>query len=106
MQIQTQEARIILAIEAIRMSNRKLSRRAAAKIYNIPYSTLSTRINGVTSIRDRRPANKKLTELEEEVIVNHILDLDSRGFSPRHADLEDMANCLLENYWAKRVRKN
>jgi hypothetical protein len=34
MQVQTQEARIILAIEAIQTSNKKLSRRAAAKIYN------------------------------------------------------------------------
>ena len=63
-------------------------------------------MNGVTAIRNCQLANKKLTKLEEEVIVSYILDLDSRGFSPRNADLEDMANCLLENYWAKRVRKN
>ena len=40
MEVYTQEARIILAIEAIRIS-KKLSRRSAAKIYNIPYATLS-----------------------------------------------------------------
>ena len=95
MSIQTQEARIILAIKAIRTS-KKLSRRAAAKIYTMPYSTLSDRINGVTSICDRRPAASKLTELEEEAIVRYIIDLDMRGFRPRLASVEDIANYLLE----------
>jgi hypothetical protein len=40
MEIQTQEARIILAIEAIR-SSKKLSKRCAAKIYKVLYATLS-----------------------------------------------------------------
>jgi hypothetical protein len=106
MQVHTQEARIILAIEAIRTSKKKMSRLAAAKIYNIPESTLRARMTGRPSRRDIRANGKKLTELEEEVIVNHILDLDSRGFSPRLADLEDMANYLLENRRAKRVGKN
>lgn len=104
MEIQTQEARIILAIEALRTS-KTLSRRAAAKLYDMPYSTLSDRINGHTSIRDRRPANQKLTKLEEEVIIRYILDLDERGFGPRLASVEDMANFLLETRGARRVGK-
>jgi hypothetical protein len=40
MQIQTHKARIIMAIEAIRTSKRKMSRRAAAKLYNVPETTL------------------------------------------------------------------
>jgi hypothetical protein len=83
MQVQTQEARIILAIEAIQTSRRKLSRRKATTIYEVPESILRLRINGHTSIRDRRPANHNLTELEETIIINHILDRDSRGFPPR-----------------------
>ena len=74
MLVQIQEARIILAIEAIRISKRKLSRRKAAEIYDIPKSTLCLRINGATSIRDRRPGNTNLSDLEEQVIVNHIFD--------------------------------
>ena len=35
-----------------------------------------------------------LTKLEEDVVVNHILDLDSRGFPPRLADVANMANSL------------
>jgi hypothetical protein len=43
MEIQTQEARIILAIEAIR-SSRKINYRAAAKIYKILKSILANRM--------------------------------------------------------------
>ena len=39
MEIQTQEARIILAIEAI-WTSKKLSRRSTAKIYKVPEATL------------------------------------------------------------------
>jgi transcriptional regulator with XRE-family HTH domain len=104
MLVQTQEARIILAIEAIRTS-KKLSRRKAAKIYEVPESTLRDRINGRTTVPERRPAAQNLTELEEGVIVNHILDRDSRGFSPRQADVEDMANYLRKCRRAKPVGK-
>jgi hypothetical protein len=45
MEIQTQEARIILVIETIRLS-RKISYRAVAKIYKIPKSILADRITG------------------------------------------------------------
>ncbi len=104
MSVQTQEARIILAIEAIRTS-KKLSRRKAAKIYEVPESTLRDRMNGRTTVPERRPAAQNLTELEEGVIVNHILDRDSRGFSPRQADVEDMANYLRKCRRAKPVGK-
>jgi transcriptional regulator with XRE-family HTH domain len=95
MELYTQEARIILAIEAIRTS-KKLSRRKAAEIYNIPYTTLSERMAGRTSRSETRPNRHKLTELEEEVIIQYILDLDDRGFGPRLTSIEDIANYLLE----------
>jgi hypothetical protein len=41
------------------------------------------------------PTQKKLTKLEESVIIEHILDLDSRGFSPKLSAVTDMANKLL-----------
>ncbi len=104
MLVQTQEARIILAIEAIRTS-KKLSRRKAAKIYEVPESTLRDRINGRTTVPKRRPAAQNLTELEEGVIVNYILDRDSRGFSPRQANVEDIANYLRKCRRAKLVGK-
>jgi hypothetical protein len=50
------------------------------------------------------PANsRKLTDLEESVIVQYILDLDSKGFPPRLSGVEDMANRLLAERDAGRV---
>lgn len=105
MEIQTQEARIILAIEAIRTS-KKLSQRAAAKIYKVPRATLADRMAGRTYRSDSKANCYKLTDLEEESILQYILDLDSRGFAPRLASVEDMANLLLESRGALRVGKN
>ena len=80
MQIQTSEARIILAIKAFRTSRKKLSRRKAAKIYNVPESSLHLRMNGATTIHDCWPKVQKLTELEEEIIIQYIFSRDDRGF--------------------------
>jgi hypothetical protein len=104
MEIQTQEARIILAIEAIRLL-RKLSKRSATKIYKVLYATLSYRMAGRTHRPETRPNRQKLSELEEGVIIRYILDLDSRGFAPRLASVEDMANYILESRGADRVGK-
>jgi hypothetical protein len=35
-----------------------------------------------------------LIEIEEDVVVTHILELVARGFPPRLADVADMANSL------------
>ena len=102
MSVITKEAKIILAIEAIRTSKR-LSRRKAAKLCGVPFSTLNDRMNGHLPLPERRPANIKLSKLEEEVIIRNILELDSRGFAPRIAGVEDMANYILESRGGKRV---
>ena len=62
-------------------------------------------MNGRTTLCERRPANHKLTELEEEVIVRHILDMDTRGFAPQLAGVEDIANYLLKSRRAQRIGK-
>ena len=104
MEIQTQEARIILAIEAIR-SSKKLSCRSAAKIYKVPETTLRYRMAGLTARPETRPNRQKLSELEEGVIIRYILDLDTRGFAPRLASVEDMANYILESRGADCIGK-
>jgi hypothetical protein len=106
MSVQTQEARILLAIKAIQTSKQKLSRRAAAKIYTVPESTLRLRMNSATPINEYRPKVYKLTAAEEETIIRHIFDRDSRGFSPRLDDVKDIANYLLETRGGERVGKN
>jgi hypothetical protein len=45
--------------------------------------------------RDCQPNSKKLTQREEGVIVQHILDLDQRGSAPTYAFVRNMADKLL-----------
>jgi hypothetical protein len=44
-----------------------------------------------------------MTDLEESVILEYILDLDCKGFPPRLSGVEDMANRLLADRDAPRV---
>jgi hypothetical protein len=88
------EARILLALQAIQ-NNPKLSTRRAATIYQVPFTTLYRRQNGIQSRCDTMPNSRKLTDQEEDIIVQFILDLDSRGFPSRLRFIEDMANSLL-----------
>jgi hypothetical protein len=48
----------------------------------------------------------KLLETEEEIIVQHILDLNARGFPPRLATVADMANSLRAERHMGRVGVN
>jgi hypothetical protein len=88
------ESDVILASSAIDRQQMQSSRRAAST-YRVPKSTLNDRRAGKLARRDCQPNSKKLTQLEEEVIVKHILDLDTRGFAPTYAAVRDMANSLL-----------
>ncbi|ESZ89864.1 hypothetical protein SBOR_9747 [Sclerotinia borealis F-4128] len=104
MEIHSKEARIILAIKAIE-SNPKLTIRKTAQLYSVPRSTLDDRIRGKPNMAESRPKSYNLTELEEEVLIQYILDLDERGFVPKLSGVEDMANYILESRGAKKVGK-
>jgi hypothetical protein len=106
---QSKEARILIAIEALR-SNSKLRVYTAAKTYNVPRSTLRIRMSGTTSRAEIRPKNRLLNELEEKVLLQHILDLDAQGFSSKVEGVEDMANYIFKTrpvskLWAHRFIK-
>jgi DDE superfamily endonuclease len=88
------EARVILALEAIRNS-RNPTIRVIAKIYNVSERTLRRRRDGRPARRDAVPNSKKLTELEEESVVRYTVELATRSFPPRLRGVEDMANQLL-----------
>ncbi|KAL9561247.1 hypothetical protein ACKAV7_014602 [Fusarium commune] len=88
------EARILLALRALQ-NDPKLSLRRATGIYQVRYWTLHRRQKGILSTRDSIPKSRKLSDLEEQIIVQFILDLDSRGFPPRLRCVEEMANRLL-----------
>ncbi|KAK1916404.1 MFS-type transporter clz9 [Pyrenophora teres f. teres] len=57
--------------------------------------TLTRRRAGKPARRDCQPNSGKLTQIEEEVIANHILSLDQREFAPTYAAVRDMADKLL-----------
>jgi hypothetical protein len=105
MQVQTQETWIIIVIEALQTSKQKLSRQKVVLIYKIPENILRDQITSRTPCSNTRPTVQNLTETKKQVIINHILDLDSRGFSPRQTNIEDIANYLRKTYRAKPVGK-
>ena len=96
------EAQVQLALQAMQ-NDAKLSLRAAARIYSVDHQKLSRRQRGQQSRRDIPANSRKLTDLEESVIVQYILDLDAKGFPPRLSGVEDMANRLLAERDAGRV---
>jgi hypothetical protein len=98
------EARTLLALEALQ-NNPKLSIRRAAKLYKISEHRLRRRQHGIQSRRDWIPKSRRLSDLEEQIIVQFILDLDPRGFPPRPRDVEEMANRLLADRDASPVGK-
>jgi hypothetical protein len=89
----SKEARIQLALQAIKQ-DANLSERRAAGIYSVNRRTLANRRAGKQSRRDCAPNSANLSSTEEEVIVQHILDLDARGFLPRLAAVKYMADVL------------
>jgi hypothetical protein len=89
-----QEGKILLALRDIK-NGRINSLRAAAKLYEIPLTTLHSRATGQTSRVDKRPTGHKLTQLEEDSLTSWILSMDSRGAAPRPSTVREMANILL-----------
>ncbi|TVY62381.1 hypothetical protein Focb16_v004163 [Fusarium oxysporum f. sp. cubense] len=98
------ESQIVLALQAYQ-ADPKLSLRRAVKIYDVSFDALNRRHHGIPARSDCIPNSRKLDDLEEQVMVQYILDLDSRGFPPRHRDVEEMANRLLADRDASPVGK-
>ena len=98
------ERNIILALQVMQ-NDPKLSARAAGKIYTVSHEKLSRRRRGMQPRRDIPANSRKLTDLEESALVQHILSLDTKGFPPRLSIVEDMANRLLATRDASRVGK-
>ena len=98
------EARILLALQALQ-NNPKLSIRRAAAIYEVHYRTLHRRQKGIQSRRETIPNSRRLSDLEEQIIIQFILELHARGFPPRLRGVEEMANRLLADRDASPVGK-
>jgi hypothetical protein len=62
-------------------------------------------MTSLTARNETRPNRQKLSELEERVIIRYILDLDTRGFTPRLTSVEDIVNYILESRERKHIGK-
>ncbi len=89
----SKEARVILALQALQ-NDTELGLQAAAKLYNVPVSTLSHQRTSRAVRRDLPANSRNLMDLEEQTIVQYILKLSTRAFPPRLCSVEDMANYL------------
>ena len=69
-----------------------------AAMYDMPFTTLVDQRAGKPLQYNCKLNRKKLTKLEEEVIVEHILNLNSQGFSPTLTAVQGMANKLFAKY--------
>ena len=68
----------------------------AVKTYNVSRSTLYIRMSSTTSRAEIWLKNRLLNELEEKVLLQHILDLDAQGFSSKVEGVEDIANYIFK----------
>jgi hypothetical protein len=99
------EGDIYIAISDIR-SKQIQSERRAAEVYSVPWTTIQHRRAGQRARRDCEPNSKRLTKLEEEVVLHNILDASLRGIPPTKALVRDMADRLLRERGGKPVGKH
>ena len=91
-----QEGRVLLAISSLRKKE-ITNIREAARLYDVPRTTLQRRLNGSTNRAEKQANGLKLTKEEEESLVQWILSMDQHGAAPRLSHIQDMANILLSN---------
>jgi len=94
MTARSNEARLLLALQALQ-DDKNLSLRKAAEIYDVDHTTLFHRRAGRPARRDIPANSRKLTDLEEKTIVQYIIKLYIRVFHPRLSYVEDITNQLL-----------
>ena len=99
------EANVQLAIFDIQ-SNQIQSLRRAELVYKVPRRTIQRRRDATHCRRDCEPNAKRLTKLEEEVIIQCILNQSLRGVPPSKANVRDMADRLLRERGGNPTGKN
>ena len=78
------EARITLALQTYN-NDPKLSLRRAAKLYQVNFTTLLCRHNGVQSRANTIPKSRKLSNLEENIVYSVYSGPKFARFSPATA---------------------
>ena len=88
------EGRLSLALEAY---HRRMftSLRSAAKAYDVPFKTLHDRYHGTLARAQTTANSRKLTETDEALLLQKVLDLVTQGLHPQCIIVEEMANTIL-----------
>ncbi|KAF7167176.1 hypothetical protein CNMCM5623_000583 [Aspergillus felis] len=84
-----EEGRILLAVSALKKKE-ILNIREAARVYNVPYTTLQRRLTGHAFRAELRANGHKMTQNEEESLIRWILSMDQRGAAPRPLHVREM----------------
>jgi hypothetical protein len=79
---------------------------AAARDYKVSKTTLLRRLKGIPSREDWKLGTLKLSPIEESVLVQDILQLDSQGLSPTIALIEAIANSICKAKGVAAVGQN
>jgi hypothetical protein len=66
-------------------------------IFNVPRSTLKTRAKGTSFRLEQRANNHRLSEIQENLLIEWIESRDKRGAAPRPSQVEEMANIILHS---------
>ena len=66
---------------------------------------ISYRMNGLLLYIEIRANCYMITELEEKVIIQYILDIDSKGFPFKFKNVKDIVNHIFESKDAKYIEK-
>jgi hypothetical protein len=82
------------------------SEKRATTIYSVPRTTVQDRRARRRPRRDYEPNSKRLTKLEEEAIIQHILKESLRRIPPSKAHVQDIADRLLRERSGKPTGKN
>ena len=75
----SKEARLILTLKALK-KDKKFSEQAVVFYYKVVCITLHQRRVGRKSRPDMSVNSRKLTDLEERVLLKRVFDLNTRGF--------------------------
>lgn len=94
----------MLAIAAIK--NQEISTiHEAARLFDVPCTTLEHCLVSHTTCAETRANGHKLTETEEESLIQWILSMNQHGAAPWPATVQEMVNLLLKARGSTPVQK-
>ena len=103
-QSNNKKAYLLLIIKTIK-NNKKLNRRKASQLYNIPYTTLIYKINNLILYIEIQTNRYKLIELKKEIIIQYILNIDSKDFPSKYKGIKNIINYILKSKNTKNIKK-